>query len=1135
MKTFFYFFFLSCSITVYAQVIPPGNIVEWEKAGCQYSFTEPQLIANVMSFGAVADGITDDRQSVVNAIASLNGHCGIVYFPSGTYMLQSGISLPDSVIIRGAGSNSSFIKINSTGSCFGIYGLYTGIFTDIVSGFEKDSKKITVANASLFLAGDNIEIRQDNGSWDTTPATWALKVIGQISKIIFINGDTLFLEDKLRLNFDTALNLEIQKIIPKQQIRIECLNIERTNTSTTANGNNIEISYAVNCRIKNIESNKSQGSHCMIYYSSHIEISSSYFHDAYMYDGSGSKGYGICLNNHSGLCLISDNIFKHLRHSMMVKTGANGNVFAYNYSRDPYRNGSMEYPTNYCGDISLHGHYPFANLFEGNIIQTIYIDQTWGPSGPNNTFFRNRAELYGIIMTSSLTNNQSFVGNEISGTGYNFPFSYGAFTISGSGHFQFGNNKNGSIIPTGTSTLNDSSYYLSAPPLFWNFPANWPSIGISNTINTGSIPAKNRYLSGIFTPSCIEEVCIPPTLQATAFVYSNINTTSVNLGWIRGNGNAILIIAKQGNAVNAEPVNGINYFADSLFGAGTQLGTANYVVYNGNSTSFNIIGLIPETTYYFTIYEYNSTTHCYKIPGITVLCKTSALNSKFYATFSNDWENEINWDHGIPGTNTNASIAATKLVVVNSNNQRCNNLIIEPLAKLTINTSKDLTVNGLLTLKSDTTGTASLIDNGLIYTAVNNVECFIAHTFIDEFHMLSSPVDSQSIGSLINQTDVIYLWNEATSNWIEYTDTSNFAVVNAGLNYVPVRGYAVSYIDTVTKIFSGNLNTGNMDIPLTVSSTAYSGWNFIANPYPSAINWNTSSGFNRSMLESSGNGECAFWLWNPLTGNYGSYISNGISGTNAVSNFIASSQGFWVKAAIAGIFSVNNTAREHASQLWLKTAIAENNSIRLKVTTSENTFSDELIINFGNQNNEGGAEKMFSLYQKAPNFYSSKLNKKWSINNLSSVFMDASIPLGFKAGIDGNYFISAVYDKSIGSILLEDLKTGISQNLSLDSNYLFYGQTNDNQDRFLLHLSYCVNTETNAEIPFVNYSKQKFNVFNPWGDKTTLSIYNINGRLIHFCEINKGYFNFTHNLSKAVYIVKIMNEQNVYIKKVVVY
>ena len=254
--------------------------------------------------------------------------------------------------------------------------------------------------------------------------------------------------------------------------------------------------YAVNCRVKGIESNKSQGSHCKISYSSNIEITGSYFHHAYMYDGAGTKGYGVTVDFHSGLCLVSNNIFKHLRHAMMVKDGANGNVFAYNYSMDVFRNGKGEFPDDFAGDISLNGHYSYANLFEGNIIQNLIIDEYGGPSGPFNTFFRNRIEHYGIFMVSALTTNSNSVGNEIIGS-----ILHGFHIILGSGNFVYADNVNGTITPPGSSSLNDVSYYLTSPPLFWNITDSWPSIGINNILDRGTIPAKKRYLQGIFTVS----------------------------------------------------------------------------------------------------------------------------------------------------------------------------------------------------------------------------------------------------------------------------------------------------------------------------------------------------------------------------------------------------------------------------------------------------------------------------------------------------------------------------------------------------------------------------------------------------------------------------------------------------------
>jgi len=308
MKTFIHTFLLFVAVTVNAEVIPTNNRIDWDNAGYQRLSDDPHLIVNVMDFGAQANGISDDRMAIENAILSLKGHSGVVYLPAGTYLLQSGLTLPDSVVVRGAGSEFTFVKINGAVDCFTINGSSTNKFTSILSGFEFNSNSITVKNPKLFAIGNYVEIREVNGSWDTKPASWANKVVGQISKIIDIIGDTLILEDKLRTSYESNLNPEIQKITPREHVRIENLYIERINTSKEGTTNNFQFCYAVNCMISGVESSRSQGSHAKISLSSHIEITGSYFHHSFMYDGIGTKGYGVVLDTHSGLCLVSNNI-----------------------------------------------------------------------------------------------------------------------------------------------------------------------------------------------------------------------------------------------------------------------------------------------------------------------------------------------------------------------------------------------------------------------------------------------------------------------------------------------------------------------------------------------------------------------------------------------------------------------------------------------------------------------------------------------------------------------------------------------------------------------------------------------------------------------------------------------------------
>ena len=98
---------------------------------------------------------------------------------------------------------------------------------------------------------------------------------------------------------------------------------------------NIKFSRAGNCWVSGIESDKCNFAHIDAEYSSNLSISKSYFHDAHSY-GSGGKAYGVMLHFTTNECFVEDNIFEHLRHSMILQAGANGNIFAYNYSLDPF-------------------------------------------------------------------------------------------------------------------------------------------------------------------------------------------------------------------------------------------------------------------------------------------------------------------------------------------------------------------------------------------------------------------------------------------------------------------------------------------------------------------------------------------------------------------------------------------------------------------------------------------------------------------------------------------------------------------------------------------------------------------------------------------------------------------------------
>jgi hypothetical protein len=478
------FLFLFITHAAFSQVIPASRKTDWSLAG--YSGTIPLYTntVNVMDFGASANGSTSNDLALQNAINSLNNGEGIIHFPAGIFLFNAPITLRSGLVLKGAGAGNTVLRFNlaGNGNLITIAGTVSDDSAAITASVFKDATRFTCSNAALFHVNDVIKIYQNDAALIND--SWAQGSVAQLVRINAINGDTIYFANPLRRNYRLADAPGIRKINMVTGAGIECLTIKRLD-ATIAQTANLLFLNAINCWVKGVESDSCNFAHVQLANSANIEITNSYFHGAFGY-GAGGQGYGISCEYSSGECLIENNIFRHLRHSMLVQSGANGNVFDYNYSIEPFKTDSL--PFDLSGDIVLHGNYPYLNLFEGNIVQNIIMDASHSINGPFNTFFRNRAAAYGMFISPGAGDSCNIVGNEISGTG----FQKGNYVLYGNGHLQYGNNKNDTIIPPGTIALAERSLIYHNSPAWWNISGRWPTIGIGNSIGTGNIPAKER-------------------------------------------------------------------------------------------------------------------------------------------------------------------------------------------------------------------------------------------------------------------------------------------------------------------------------------------------------------------------------------------------------------------------------------------------------------------------------------------------------------------------------------------------------------------------------------------------------------------------------------------------------------------
>lgn len=515
-----YLFVCLCTMgsnTAQAQTIPSYRLTDWSRAGLQDSVPAYSNVVSIMSYGGVADGVTANDVAFQNAKAALNNQPGIISFPGGSYLFNSSINLSDSIVLQGAGAASKllFDLGGNAQDMINIQGTLGATIWDVTQYISKNDTFIYLDSTTGLSTGDWIFLYGNDSS--IVFSNWAYGSVGQIFRIRNIQGNKITTDMPARRDYSLAFSARIKRLDPVKGVGIECLYIERKD-STTQQTTNINFTNAVNCWVIGVESYRTNFAHIGLTRSAHITVRGNYIHHSWHYGGSG-QGYGVATQYTSGDCLIENNDFVHLRHSMLLQAGANGNVLAYNYSRDTYWDESP-LPANSAGDAVCHGNYPYLNLFEGNILQNIVVDDSHGINGPFNTFFRNRAQLWGIVMNNTTpTDSMNYTGNEVTNTS----LPYGNYTLAGSGHFLYGNNIKGTIMPAATAALPETSLYLAGAPGYWTAALSYPPIGTPYPYNTVDNPAKARYVNNHFTDCALNPHFTPAAGLTAAGSWSGID------------------------------------------------------------------------------------------------------------------------------------------------------------------------------------------------------------------------------------------------------------------------------------------------------------------------------------------------------------------------------------------------------------------------------------------------------------------------------------------------------------------------------------------------------------------------------------------------------------------------------------
>ncbi|MCK9292326.1 MAG: carbohydrate binding domain-containing protein [Bacteroidales bacterium] len=548
---------------------------------------------------------------------------------------------------------------------------------------------------------------------------------------------------------------------------------------------------------------------------------------------------------------------------------------------------------------------------------------------------------------------------------------------------------------------------------------------------------------------------------------------------------------------------------------------------NIHTTSKALSGLSSGTTYYYTV---KAKANGYE-SAVSNEIKLVTERRNIVSTATGNWNDASTWvNQEIPGLYDNITIANGHTVSINQSGASCYDLTINNGATLDIHADADLIVEndlvngGDLNLKSSAIGTASLLHNTNDVSAT--MDRYISGSWA--WHLLGSPVAAQSIDNdwtpdgQENDYD-FYAYDEATATWL------NQKVGENGLNsFIPGQGYLIAYeANDPTKPFIGELNNQEVEIAIYKNGSGkFAGYNLLANPYPSGINWNLA---DRSLFEDD-----FVYVYNAVKDGGEGYETIDGGEANA---FIAPHQGFFVLAKQTATFTFTNYLRQHGGS-YFKSSSASLLALRL----SNDSYYDltRIRIREGSrpERDRSDALKFYSLDYRVPQLYSiSEDQVPLMLNSYPFIKDEMAVELGLLIPSEGTYTLAVAEAEGVFdgvSLYVYDKLLDKRHDLSDEGAYSFSADPQDDPMRFTLYFG-----TVGIEVQSVRDKLHAFvgnGYLNLHTDQASqLDILDIQGRLIQRVQLSgQGLERIPINLSKGVYLLQLTDNYKVRAAKVLV-
>ena len=431
--------------------------------------------------------------------------------------------------------------------------------------------------------------------------------------------------------------------------------------------------------------------------------------------------------------------------------------------------------------------------------------------------------------------------------------------------------------------------------------------------------------------------------------------------------------------------------------------------------------------------------------------------------------NGTTWDNGNPDSLTDAVFTGDYSSL---GNLTAKSVTVNSPAIVTFNSLHTLTVQNDITIVS---GSSLIFENNASLLQINTAAVNTGNITYkrnstpmkySEYTYWGSPVIGETLSSLSPNTraDRYHIFNasSAVNNW---TNVSSSTIMTPGVGYA-VR--APEDFTTTGQVYNGEFtgipNNGNIPVNVEAFNPVLLNYNFISNPYPSAIDVVT-------LIDNTDLGTLYFWTHNTAivanvftTDDYAvRTITTGtaaVSGGSAPSQFIASGQGFFASAGTTTSINFTNAMRVSGSNSqFYREALSTplNYYIHLNLTNTLGAFKQIAIgyqedatndYDFGTDAlaSTAGVIQFYSLIPPSTlGFGIQGRAYPWSIAD--------QISLGINTTQAGSYDITIDHTDSFfddKDIFLEDTSNGTFHNLKT-STFTFTTATGTFNNRFKLH------------------------------------------------------------------------------------